>query len=450
MASLWFVTAWCVPAAAQVGDAERSAARELFKEGADLQKVGNFAAALDKFQRAERIYSAPTNVLRIAECEAALGQLVEATESYRAAIRTPLPAGSPAAFQSAIDQAKAELAQVEPRVPKLIVQAAPGTAANPQMQIDGQAVSFALIGVPMPLDPGAHKIRVAVQGFAAFEQEVTLKERETTTVQAALHASSVAALPPPPPLPPVPPPASPAATNQPPLQAPPASAPQSLPALPENPPPTAAPGAPPPYLAPPAPPPSGEGRARLPAGPSRSGLLVGGHLGWQAAGGKLPLNDGSTVDASVVGAGGVAYGLDGGLRFQRNWYVGLSLEHADLGHGDLSGLSASDAGSSTTLLELLVAFIANPDRPSLYGEIGAGSRWFSFTVTGGTGQATTTYQAGELTLGVGLWLPAGRSLRLLPKVTVGLGSFDPPAGGGSPEGHSFAMLGLAGFYNLDF
>jgi hypothetical protein len=45
-------------------------------------------------------------------------------------------------------------------------------------------------------------------------------------------------------------------------------------------------------------------------------------------------------------------------------------------------------------------------------------------------------------------LPVGSALRLLPKLTVGIGSFDPPSGSGA-EGHSFAMLGLAGFYNLD-
>ena len=58
-------------------------------------------------------------MLRIAECQAALGRLVESTESYRAVVRTPLPAGAPPAFQAAVDQAKAELTQVEPRVPKV-------------------------------------------------------------------------------------------------------------------------------------------------------------------------------------------------------------------------------------------------------------------------------------------------------------------------------------------
>src|SRR5579862_8974161 len=80
-------------ALAQVSDAERAGARELFKEGDQLQRAGHFAEALDKFQRAQQVFAAPTNVLRIAECNAALGRLVESAESYRAVVRSPLPTG---------------------------------------------------------------------------------------------------------------------------------------------------------------------------------------------------------------------------------------------------------------------------------------------------------------------------------------------------------------------
>src|SRR6516165_4974217 len=97
--TLCAATAAAAPAFAQVTDAERAAARQLFKEGDDLQRDGKFPEALDKFQRAQQVFAAPTNLLRIAECQAALGRLVESAESYRAVVRSPLPAGSPPAFQ---------------------------------------------------------------------------------------------------------------------------------------------------------------------------------------------------------------------------------------------------------------------------------------------------------------------------------------------------------------
>jgi hypothetical protein len=425
---------WSVPGLAQVTEGERVVARQLFREGDDLQRAGKLDEALDRFQRAESAYSAPTNVLRIAECQAALGQLVESAESYRKALRMPMPADSPQAFRSAVDQAKGELAQVEPRVPKLVVLVSPAGTPAPEIRIDGQVVSSALIGEPIPLDPGVHTVRVVARGFVSVEQEALLKERESTTVNVVFRPLASpplpAPLPPPPQLAPLP--ATPAPATQ-------ASA--------------TPPSAPPPYEPPPPPPLDANRRMSFARGPSRTGLILGGHVGWDFGGGQLPLDDATAVDTNTVAAGGLAYGADGGLRFARHWYVGLTLEHAELGHGDLSSLQdVSDASASTTLLGVVVGYIGNPDRPSFYGELGAANRWVNLTETTSTGDLSWSYSSGELTLGLGLWLPVGPSVRLLPEVTLGLGTFDPPGGSDSTgaEGHTFVMVGMAGFYNIDF
>src|SRR5262249_14300972 len=121
-----------------------------------------------------------------AECNAALGRLVESAEAYRAVVRTPLPPNSPPAFQAAVDQAKGELAQVEPRVPRVVVQVEPANPPGEQLQIDGQIVPTALLGEPFPLDPGPHKIIVYASGFVSTEQSVLLKERETKSLTLTL------------------------------------------------------------------------------------------------------------------------------------------------------------------------------------------------------------------------------------------------------------------------
>ncbi len=181
--------AWTALASAQVSDGQRAAARDLFKQGDELQRAGHFAEALDKFQRAEQVFAAPTNELRIAECEAALGQLVESGEAYRLVVRAVLAPGSPPAFQAAVEQAKAEFEQVDPRIPRLVVQVLP-TAANVRLQIDGQSVPSALLGQPMPLDPGPHKASAAAPGYAGAEQSLLLKERETRVIQLVLKQAA--------------------------------------------------------------------------------------------------------------------------------------------------------------------------------------------------------------------------------------------------------------------
>ena len=74
---------------------------------------------------------------------------------------------------------------------------------------------------------------------------------------------------------------------------------------------------------------------------------------------------------------------------------------------------------------------------------------------GSSGEIRKLYNGGEFTLGIGIWIPAGRSFRILPKFTVGLGTLssgDEKSGGPANPYSSFAtfvMLGVAGFYNID-
>jgi hypothetical protein len=168
--------------------------------------------------------------------------------------------------------------------------------------------------------------------------------------------------------------------------------------------------------------------------------------------GVLPTGSGESLSTSEVAGNGLAIAFDGAYRFGRHWGAGLTVEHAGFGAGTQSGSSAS-----TTLVEVFLAFVANPDRTSFYGQVGVGSRWLSYSgytsSTLLTNQAPSgDYNSPDFSLGAGLWIPAGRAVRLLPKVTFGIGNFDQPSGGqtGKTYGHSFFMLGLAGFYNLDF
>ncbi|MDP9037217.1 MAG: hypothetical protein M3O50_20660 [Myxococcota bacterium] len=417
------------PAHAQAGDAERAAARELFKEGDELQRAGKFADALDKFQRAQFAYRAPTNQLRVAQCEAALGRLVEAADSYRAVAHTPLAPGSPPPFQAAVDQAGTELAQLEPRVPRLVLQLQPAQVPGARLQIDGQDASAALLGQPIPLDAGTHRVSVLAPGFAGVEQRVSLAERDVRTLTVALRPIAAIAGP----------------------------LPTETRALPPPPPPlegTATPSALPP------PPPVVDTDADAARSQSRRAILLGAHLGWELAGGSVPA-DTQSVDASAVSSGGVAYALEGGLRFARHWYVGLVLQHATLGDGaDASRLNTptqtiSRVSSDSSVAGVVVGFVVNPERVSFYGEAGLANRWYSYTAYASDGQSkSSSFSSGELLLGGGLWIPLGSAVCLVPKASLALGSFTAPDSSrpagvyGASAAHAFFLIGLAGFYSI--
>jgi len=436
-------------ATAQVSDSERAAARKLFTEGDQLQQAGKYEEALDKFKRAQAVFSAPTNLLRIAQCQAMLGKLVESAETYRTLIRTPLPAGSPPAFQQAVEQAKGELQAVEPRVPTVKIDVVPANVPNLQVQLNGQPLNVALIGEPLPLDPGTHKILVFAPGYASNEQSVTLAERDKKSLSFTLKATGGVAYGPTGPTGPT--------TGGP-------SGPSDDGKTPGggnagN----VSGGAPPP---PPPPPDQWQTHRK----PSTSSILLGARLGASIPTGDLwKDNNGNTTPAGDYASTGGAFALEGGFRFSRVFYFGLFLEGASYGKGSQSGNgpSGSDVTSTQTSAAFgaVLAYISNPHGVGFYGEIGIDYRGFSTKRTVTVGGVSTDYtgsaSGGELVLGAGLHILAARTFRIIPKAQIALGSFSKPnlcVNGDTncvdnasfqSVSHAFVFLGVGGYYNID-
>ncbi len=441
---------------AQVSDAQRAVARQLFQEGNDLQTAGKYAAALDKFQKAQDAFSAPTNLVRIAECQVSLGRLVEGAETYRTVIRTPLPVGAPPAFAQSVDQAKTELAQVDPRVPKLTVQVVPKARRGLRLQLDGQVVPAALVGEALPLDPGTHKIAVFASGYVANEQTVTIAERDTKTLTFRLSPVAGVTIAPAPPLPPSPP-SPPDATVQPP--------------------------------APPPPPPVEEPRGEFVERrrPANKGFLLGPRAGVETASGDLTSgtamdNSGDNKISNVASTGGTI-AADAGFRFS-TFYIGATGEYSGYSRGSDAGAFVGNASSSQTVTlsswsgyaGVSAAYISNPYGVGFYGEIGFGHRWMSITgkVADSSGanyfQIANKYDGDEFEIGLGVYIRATAKFVLIPKVTASIGSFGnlsstcTTGGAGTCTGgsststsipstdtatHTFFFIGVGGYYNLD-
>jgi hypothetical protein len=427
---------------AQVSDSDRAAARELYIEGVKLQDQGKFTEALERFQRAQSVFSAPTHLLHIAECQAALGRLVESAETYRTLVRTPLPAGSPPAFVQAQQQGAAELTQVEPRIPTLKLHVKPEHLSNMTVQIDGQPMSAALVGVARPTNPGVHTVAVFAPGYGKSEQQVTLKEKEQKEVTATLQQTSGVIY-------------GPAVTPTPNTQ-------------PANPPVTTTEKEPAP-----APPPAVYEAPQAKKRGAPVAFMFGPHMGLHFPGGNIAkTNDGTTDSTTGLGdhAGtGFALGIDGGIRFARVFYVGASFEHGFYGKGKYWDEQGSALPSGQTLSTTIYsnfagvtgAWISNPDGVGFYLELGVGYRWFGETAkveaAGASAESTRVATGTEGMLGLGVHIKAGDWLRLIPKVAVYGGTFkDYDTTGATTDSgsfkntdtHSIVFLGIGGFIEL--
>jgi hypothetical protein len=180
-------------AAAQTDAQNKAAARALGIEGIKLANAGDCEQAIDKLQRAEQLYHAPTILGRLGECQVELGQLVVGTENLYRVVREPLGADAPAAFLQAQDRAKRVLDLALPRIAKLTVQVAAPADAEVVVTVDGQALPPAMLGVERPIDPGEHALSLSAPGYQQTDQRVVLPEGGTETVTLQLGPATATA-----------------------------------------------------------------------------------------------------------------------------------------------------------------------------------------------------------------------------------------------------------------
>ncbi len=183
-------------------DADKATARTLGTEAQTALEAKDYKTAEDKFRRADSIFHAPTLMLGLARAQAALGRVVAAQESYSRIIREGAPAGGPAAFAKAVEDAKKEVDVVAARIGGVIINVT-GVASTEtaKVTVDDMLIPTAALGVKRPVDPGAHVLKVASDGYKPVTKPFDVAEGGTkpTVVDVAMEKdpNAVAAVGPP-------------------------------------------------------------------------------------------------------------------------------------------------------------------------------------------------------------------------------------------------------------
>jgi hypothetical protein len=181
--SLLVAAALLGPASAgaqDAGDDQIAAARQLFNEGKDLEKAGQWGDALARFKKVAEVKTTPQVRFHIALCEENLGKLVSAINGYEVAAEEARQVGAAAAdvAQNAPQRAEA----LRARVPKLRVVVA-GKMTRSRVLLDKVALAPGLLDTDIPVDPGAHKVVVETDGKVVVTREVTLAEKASERVE---------------------------------------------------------------------------------------------------------------------------------------------------------------------------------------------------------------------------------------------------------------------------
>jgi len=167
----------------------RMAARELAVSGAEAFDKQDYATALDRFQRAESLFRAPSIAVMVARCLARVGRVVESVDKYEETRRMPLDANAPEAFQRAVADANAEVDAVKARVARLQVRLPSDVPAGTEVRLDERHVPPALLGVEIPVNPGTHRLTATARDRAPFSYDLTLAEGVHQEVEIAFTSS---------------------------------------------------------------------------------------------------------------------------------------------------------------------------------------------------------------------------------------------------------------------
>jgi hypothetical protein len=172
--------------------AERASARAIADQGFDAFDAGQWRVALDRFERAESLVHSPVHRLFMARCQTNLGLLLEAKETYVAIAREPLPTDAAPALSEAQQSAGGELAALEARIPFVLVDVQPARdGAELVVDMDGQRVPPALVGVPYPINPGRHTWQARAGSRQSALEERVMREGSRETVSLRFVAAPV-------------------------------------------------------------------------------------------------------------------------------------------------------------------------------------------------------------------------------------------------------------------
>jgi len=168
------------PLAADPVPAEIVLARALFAEARSAEEAKDWVLAASKLREAIAIKETGGLRFHLAYCEEQQGLLVEALVDYERS--DDLTAGTTEEFRAQLPAKRESLRRRIPTVTLLV----PPSPPNVSLTVDGHPMPAAVLGKPIPLNPGRHTLVVTAPDHAAFTTQVSLNETDAVVANALL------------------------------------------------------------------------------------------------------------------------------------------------------------------------------------------------------------------------------------------------------------------------
>ena len=155
-----------------------AAARALFSEGRKLSAAGKYSEACPKFEESLRLDRGIGTEFNLADCWAHLNRTASAWALFLNVAAEAKANGQ----QVREDLARTRAAALEPGLSRVLVEVQ-SPAAGLELRRDGAPVGSASWGLPVPVDPGAHRFEATAPGRKNWSTSVELNTPGLITVQ---------------------------------------------------------------------------------------------------------------------------------------------------------------------------------------------------------------------------------------------------------------------------
>lgn len=158
------------------GDA--AAAQALFYEARQLMKESRFGLACPKLEESLRLDYGIGTEFNLADCHEKMGKLATAWSGFLS-----VASAAHAAHQNDREKVARERAKaLEPRLPKLTIEVAPGDPAGMEVKRDGVLVGQAAWNMAVPVDPGSHEITATAPGKVTWRGTIATAEQKAAKI----------------------------------------------------------------------------------------------------------------------------------------------------------------------------------------------------------------------------------------------------------------------------
>jgi hypothetical protein len=163
-------------AAQSLGEAS-AIAEGLFQQARELVKQGRYDEACPKLAESQRLDPKLGTLLNLAVCHEKQGRTASAWGEYSSAAGIARREGQ----REREEFARKQLAALEKQLSHVVLQLS-GPVPGLQITLDDQPLTVAVVGVPLPIDPGVHRLAAAAPGRLPWSREVDVPKDRTDMV----------------------------------------------------------------------------------------------------------------------------------------------------------------------------------------------------------------------------------------------------------------------------